>query len=572
MESGIQKASSNIDSLLSAAGNVAGFFGKFQKIADVSDSMMMSTAHLNSVNDGSQSTDDLESKIFASSQRSRSGYQSNIDMVSNLGQTGAFESNDEEIAFAEDLNKVYATAGLSQEQMGASSSAITDALSSGTINAEQLNSILETTPDIFSTMADYLDVPSEKLMEMASNGQISSDMLKNSVLQSTGEIDSKFSGLPVSISDCWAQTMDKILFACQPLIEFVNLLAQNWSIVEPIILGVAAAFGILSVASNVLSFMTVMMELFNAVLRQCPFILIILAIITVITVICFLVSIFNHFTGQTISGIGLIVGVIFAALAIIWNIFVAVFNGIMQLIWTIFIQPWISIMEWVLNVFNGGFNSFGDAIKNLIGQIISWFLSLGKVVTKIIDAIFGTNWTAGLSKLQDKLTSWGGNEKKITLDKNYNGLGRIEVGNSFKTGYGMGEGLGSKFKQDKIDTNLLGQNKDLPKNPNIIPNKNDDIIQNQNYGGLNSSLPQKTDEIASNTGAIKDSVSASDEDLTYLRDLAEQETINNFTTAEIKVEMRNNMRVNKNMDLDGIVNYLEEKVSETMSTTAEGVY
>lgn len=557
---------------MAAAGNVGGFFGKFQKIADISDSMVLSTSNLNNINDGSQSTDDLESKIFASSQRSRSGYQSNIDMLSNLGQTGAFESNDEEIAFAEDLNKVYATAGLSQEQMGASSSAITDALSSGTINAEQLNSILETTPDIFSTMADYLDVPSEKLMEMASNGQISSDMLKNSVLQSTGEIDSKFSGLPVSISDCWAQTMDKILFACQPLIEFVNLLAQNWSIVEPIILGVAAAFGILSVASNVLSFMTVMMELFNAVLIQCPFILIILAIITVITVICFLVSIFNHFTGQTISGIGLIVGVIFAALAIIWNIFVAVFNGIMQLIWTIFIQPWISIMEWVLNVFNGGFNSFGDAIKNLIGQIISWFLSLGKVVTKIIDAIFGTNWTAGLSKLQDKLTSWGGNEKKITLDKNYNGLGRIEVGNSFKKGYEMGEGLGSKFKQDKIDTNLLGQNKDLPKNPNTIPNKNDDIIQNQNYGGVNSSLPQKTDEIASNTGAIKDSVSASDEDLTYLRDLAEQETINNFTTAEIKVEMRNNMRVNKNMDLDGIVNYLEEKVSETMSTTAEGVY
>lgn len=111
-------------------------------------------------------------------------------------------------------------------------------------------------------------------------------------------------------------------------------------------------------------------------------------------------------TGIAESGFGVICGAAMVTGAAILNTVIGVVNGILQIVYSL-AMPFIQIFEWILNVANGGFESFGDAVANLIGQIISWFLSLGKVVTKIIDAIFGTDWTAGLTSLQDTVTAWG---------------------------------------------------------------------------------------------------------------------------------------------------------------------
>ena len=119
---------------------------------------------------------------------------------------------------------------------------------------------------------------------------------------------------------------------------------------------------------------------------------------------------------KTRSATGVIFGVVAAAGAAIINVGIGTINAIIQAVWSIFVQPFIGIIEWILNVTNGGFDSFGGAVANLIGQIISWFLSLGKVVTKIIDAIFGTDWTSGLTSLQDTVTTWGKNENSNTLN------------------------------------------------------------------------------------------------------------------------------------------------------------
>lgn len=583
---------------MKAANETGGLVEKIQKIADVSDSMMMSTAHLNSVNDGSQSTDELESKIFASSQRSRSGYQSNLDMVSNLGQTGAFESNDEEIAFAEDLNKVYATAGLSQEQIGVSSSAITDALSSGTINAAQLNSILETTPEIFSNLAEYLDVPSEKLMEMASNGQISSDMLKNSVLESTGEIDSKFSDLPVSINDCWAQTIDKLLFASQPLLELINVLAQNWSILEPIIIAAAVALAMYNAAllvngaSMLLSAITtgvstafnsgwtaavfaqtLAQEGLNAALLSCPIVWIILFIILLISLFYLGVAAINKFAGTSLSATGLIAGAFMVALAFVGNKFIQFYNLVIGII--AFIWNWIAeFAEFFANVFD---DPLGSVVR-LFWKMGDYILGILEKLASGIDKLFGTHLAdriAGLREsLKEKIIAWVGEPKvkipRIDADSMY--MDEIDYKKAFDNGYKFGEGIDSKFNQLKSDNPLNPENIMKPEKLG----KEDQILNNVSNPLDNSvgkeQMMNNIGETAQNTGDMSDQISSTSEDLTYLRDLAEQETINNFTTAEIKVEMRNNMRVNKNMDLDGIVNYLEEKVSETMSTTAEGVY
>lgn len=128
------------------------------------------------------------------------------------------------------------------------------------------------------------------------------------------------------------------------------------------------------------------------------------------------------------------------------NCAIGVLNAIIQAIWTIFVAPFLGIVEWILNVCNGGFNSFGDAVANLIGQIIGWFLNLGKVVTTIIDAIFGTDWTSGLESLQSAVTSWGKNENAITLDKNAPTIDyRATYSGAWDAGYDFGQGIDDKI-------------------------------------------------------------------------------------------------------------------------------
>jgi tape measure domain-containing protein len=299
---------------------------------------------------------------------------------------------------------------------------------------------------------------------------------------------------------------------------------------------------------------TVAQASFNTALLACPVTWIILAIIAVIAAVYMIVAAINKLTGSTISATGIIVGAFAVAGAFIYNTVLGVLEGIIQLGWAIFVEPFIGIIEFVLNAANGGFNSFGDAVANLIGQIISWFLSLGKVVTKIIDAIFGTNWTAGLNSLQDSVLEWGKNENAITIDRSGvslsdMGVNRISYGDAWDAGYSFGEGI-----DDKVG--------------NLFSQGTEDTFEYEVPDSITDSLGN----IEDNTGTTAKSVDISQEDLKYLRDIAEQEAINRFTTAKITVEMNNQNNINNDMDLDGIVDHLATRVTEAMEVAAAGAY
>ena len=155
---------------------------------------------------------------------------------------------------------------------------------------------------------------------------------------------------------------------------------------------------------------------------------VVLTVMVIIGIILLLVYAFFTCTEE-------IVGAVYAAGAIIWNIVAAAVNSTIQFLWSNFVVPWIGIVEWVLNVFNGGFNSFADAVANLLSQLISYFIEFGKVATKIIDAVFDTNWTASLSNLSSKLAARGKNEKGITLNKNAPwAMSRKNVGKAYNAG------------------------------------------------------------------------------------------------------------------------------------------
>lgn len=296
---------------------------------------------------------------------------------------------------------------------------------------------------------------------------------------------------------------------------------------------------------------------FNAALLACPVTWIVAAVLALIVILYALVGIINQVAGTSISATGLITGAVAVAGAFILNIGIGLYNSFVAVI-AAFVNFFIGIIEWVLNAANGGFNSFGDAVANLIGQIISWFLSLGQIVTTIIDAIFGTDWTAGLEGLKNSVTQWGKNENAITLDRmdtSTAGLQRFDYGDAASAGYDFGAGLESKVG------NLFNFSGSIPS----VEDYASLIADNANL----STLP----DIADNTGKIKDTLSDTDEDLKYLRDMAEMEVINRFTTAEVKVDMsgmQNN--ISNGMDLDGVTSALTDGIMEAIDVVTEGVH
>lgn len=289
-----------------------------------------------------------------------------------------------------------------------------------------------------------------------------------------------------------------------------------------------------------------------------------------------------------IAAIGLIImyldyflGAVYVVGAAIWNIVVGVVNAIIQFMWTYFVEPWIGIVEWVLNVFNGGFNSFGDAVKNLLGNIISWFLSLGTVVTKIIDAIFGTNWTGGLNALKDKVLQWGKNENAISLTREApNVLNRVEYGAAWDKGMEHGSiaqdwvnGLGSKFQKQESTVKKPSMLDQIGGKLGLTDTfANMGKFPTEGVGTPDVDTQKILDSIDGNTGKIADSMELTDEDLDYLRRIADMEWKKEYTVAEIKVDMTNNNTVDKDFDLHSLAIGLRDLVEEEMFAVADGVY
>ncbi len=543
-----------------------------KKLVNLSDEYVQTNARLNMINDGLQTTDELQQKIFASAQRARASYTATADTVAKLSLNAgdAFGSNDETIKFAENLNKLYAIAGTEQASIASSSLQLTQALGSGVLRGEEFNAVFEAAPNIMQTVADYMDVPIGKLRGMAADGKITADIVKNAMLGATDEINAQFESMPMTWSQVWTGIMNRLYMASQPVLQLISFMAQNWSILEPIVLGLATAVGLytgallihkgVQVASNIAKTMSTIASVahgaaitaemtattgmtaaqlsFNAALYACPLTWVLLLIIGIIAAVYAVIAVINKVTGKSISAIGVIVGALAVAGAFILNIVVGVINSIFQLIWGLFIEPFLGIIEWILNACDGGFDSFGDAVANLIGNIISWFLSLGQVVTRIIDAIFGTNWTGGLESLKKTVTAWGKNDNAITIDRSASqGLfSRIEYGTAWSAGYNFGA----------------------------------DIVDSTS--GNVEALLANTTAIAENTGKGAEALEITNEDLKYLRDIAEREAVNRFTTAEIKIEQTNHNNISSGMDLDGVVSGLTDAVNEAVDSIAEGVH
>ena len=542
-----QETESKVDGLTKKVMGLVGAYASLQgvqKLVNLSDEYVQTTARLNMIVDEYNTIDTLQNKIFASAQRSRASYADTADMVAKLSQrTGDLFSNDEAILFAENLNKLYTIAGASQQDMASSQLQLLQAMGSGVLRGEEFNAVYEAAPNIMQAVADAMGEPVTKLREMAADGLITADIVKNAMLGLKQETLDAFEEMPMTWSQVWTGVMNRLYMASQPILEVISWLAQHWSVLEPIILGVSGALLVYLAATKGVELATKAwasaQAFLNGVMALNPVFLIIMGVMLLIALFYAVIAVINKVTGKSLSATGMIAGAVMTAVAFIWNLFLSLLDFVLGIV-NAMVNPWLAWVNFFANVFKDPIGSvihlFGDFADNILGIIES--------IARGIDKVFGShladsvgNWRDGLdSKIEEWANKYGNGKYEaivegLNLSSESLGLKRMEYSKAYDIGYNWGASLGS---DDDTAINL--------------------------------------ENIAANTEDIANAVDITNEDLKYLRDIAERDVVNRFTTAEIKVEMTNNNSVSSNMDLDGMVHYLALGVNNAMEMAAEGVH
>ena len=280
----VRETNNSAGTLLSTTKQIVDAAAAFKwgkKLLGLSDEMTQTTARINSMNKGFESptasgdgnqendsvnnslqeTERIQDLIFRSAQRTRTSYLATADVVAKMGQKSrnAFSGSDEVVDFVENLNKQFIIAGASQQETSSAFQQLTQAMGSGVLQGEDLNSIFEAAPNVIQTIADYLDVPIEKVQEMASNGEITAGIVKNAMLSATDRINQEFNSMPMTYQQVWTAITNSLLQAFQPVIQLIGqgaaFIYENWSSIEPVFYGLAvgvlvaaAAWGIYTAA------------------------------------------------------------------------------------------------------------------------------------------------------------------------------------------------------------------------------------------------------------------------------------------------------------------------------------
>lgn len=601
-----------------------------KNMINTSDQLAGSAARLSLIVDDGGSVEELQRKIFASAQASRGAYTEVMDVVGKLGLTAgdAFSGNDEMIRFAQLMNQNFIIAGASATEQSSAMYQLTQAMAAGKLQGDEYRSIIENAPLLANSIEDYMrNVQGVEgtMKDWASAGLLTSDVIKAALFTSADEIETRFAQMPRTWSQNWTMMKNNAMIALQPLFNHINELAndprvmsaiteitgaisgiaqiaipvidaivaglmwtgENLEWLLPLLGGIAAAYVLINGAAAIYNTVTaignglaavkaarlamttvaqgaettatfaatVAQYGFNAALYACPIVWILLIIIAVIAAIYGVVAAINHLTGSTTSATSIIVGAFVVAFAAIGNILIAAWNLVVDVV--------VLIYNLVAEVANFMGNVFIDpigAICRLFFGLADTVLGILQALASAIDTIFGSNLAGSLQGWRDGLGGWvdetfgRGEEVMAKMNADDLKLGRFEYGAAWDLGYNAGAdfeaGLGDMFSFDT--DSLLG-----------------DYGTGTDMSGYQSAL----DGIGDNTGSAAASLKNMSEDVAYMRDVAEREVINRFTTAELHVDMTGmTNRIEGDMDVDGIINRFVTGVTEALNVAAEGVH
>lgn len=602
------------------------------KALNISDELVQTTSRLNMMNDGVQTTAELVNMVYAAAQDARGSFSQMADVVARFGNNAkdAFSSSEEVVAFADLIQKQMTIAGASTQEAANAELQLSQALGSGVLRGDELNSIFEQAPNLIQNIADYLDVPIGKIREMAADGELSADVVKAAIFSAADDINSKFNEMPMAWGQIWQSMQNTALIAFQPVLQRLNDLANseafqtfiqgaieamatlanillnvfdlavsigtfigdNWSIIAPIVYGIVAALtayiaisaivaainGVMAMAEGVKAAAQMMatgatfaetaaQQGLNAALMACPLTWIIMLILALIVVIFAVCNAIAKMTGIANSGFGVITGGVNVVIQFFKNLGLTVAN----------------IALGIGNAIAALASNMMTAFHNAICNVQSWFYNLLSTALSVIEGIcaalnklpFVEFDYSGISSAADdyaaKASEAAGNKEDYqsisdAFNEGFTTFDAFQDGwasDAFNAGAAWGDGIADKVSNFSL-SDVFGQT-DIPNVGDYTSGFNDAIA--------NSGVGDSIGNIDDNTGKIKDSLEVSEEDLKYLRDIAEQEAINRFTTAEINVDMSGMQNtVNSGDDIDGFMTKLTDSVNEAVDNMTEGVH
>ena len=591
------------------------------------------------MNDGVQTTAELVNMVYAAAQDARGSFSQMADVVARFGNNAkdAFSSSEEVVAFADLIQKQMTIAGASTQEAANAELQLSQALGSGVLRGDELNSIFEQAPNLIQNIADYLDVPIGKIREMAADGELSADVVKAAIFSAADDINSKFNEMPMTWGQIWQSMQNTALIAFQPVLQRLNdlanseafqtfiqgaieamatlanvvlnifelvgtvggFIADNWSIISPIIYGVigalavyAAYLGIVkaielaSAAASMIHSLAMSAKIavmaavtgqtmaataaqmgYNGALYACPVVWIIMMLIALIAIIFAVCNAIAKMTGIANSGFGVITGGVNVVIQFFKNLGLTVAN----------------IALGIGNAIAALASNMMTAFHNAICSVQSWFYNLLSTALSVIEGIcsalnklpFVEFDYSGISSTADdyaaKASEASGNKEDYqsisdAFNEGFTTFDAFQDGwasDAFNAGAAWGDGVADKVSNFSL-SDVFGQT-DIPNVGDYTSGFNDAIA--------NSGVGDSVGSIDDNTGKIKDSLEVSEEDLKYLRDIAEQEAINRFTTAEINVDMSGMQNtVNSGDDIDGFMTKLTDSVNEAVDNMTEGVH
>lgn len=602
------------------------------KALNISDELVQTTSRLNMMNDGVQTTAELVNMVYAAAQDARGSFGQMTDVVARFGNNAkdAFSSSEEVVAFADLIQKQMTIAGASTQEAANAELQLSQALGSGVLRGDELNSIFEQAPNLIQNIADYLDVPIGKIREMAADGELSADVVKAAIFSAADDINSKFNEMPMTWGQIWQSMQNTALIAFQPVLQRLNDLANseafqtfiqgaieamatlanillnvfdlavsigtfigdNWSIIAPIVYGIVAALtayiaisaivaainGVMAMAEGVKAAAQMMatgatfaetaaQQGLNAALMACPLTWIIMLILALIVVIFAVCNAIAKMTGIANSGFGVITGGVNVVIQFFKNLGLTVAN----------------IALGIGNAIAALASNMMTAFHNAICSVQSWFYNLLSTALSVIEGIcsalnklpFVEFDYSGISSAADdyaaKASEAAGNKEDYqsisdAFNEGFTTFDAFQDGwasDAFNAGAAWGDGIADKVSNFSL-SDVFGQT-DIPNVGDYTSGFNDAIA--------NSGVGDSIGNIDDNTGKIKDSLDVTEEDLKYLRDIAEQEAINRFTTAEINVDMSGMQNtVNSGDDIDGFMTKLTDSVNEAVDNMTEGVH
>ncbi len=611
LNQGVQKGNQAMDRMLGkvkkVAAVLAGVAGAKRLIA-LSDQMSSTTARLNLIVEDGGSVAALEAKVMASAQRSRAAYLDTAGAIASMGANAgaAFSGNDELIAFMEQVNKQFVIGGASAQGQSAAMLQLTQAMAAGALRGEELNSILENAPGIARAIERYMGAAEGSIKKYAEEGAVTAQVVKNALFAAAEETNAKFEGMPRTWGQLWTGMQNQALTALAPVLAKLNAIANSerfskvvegalgafaalatlgagvldvltkvgagvvdsWSILAPVVWGVTAALvayggylvvtsaleaasciqkGLAAVAAyahaaatgaevSATAAATAAQYGFNAALLACPVTWVVLAVIALIAVFYAAVGAINHFTGSSLSATGFIAGAFAVLGAGILNTFVVpLWNAL------------ASVANFLGNVFSKPEAAVRMLFYNMALAVVGDIANMTHAIEALINKIPGVavDITSGLDSF------YNGLEQARQAVKDESGwveyvakMDRIDYSDAASAGYAFGRGveekIGGLFRYDGPGMDAVGS----------------DISS-----------------IADSTGTMAKSLEISGEELEYLRDIAERDAVNRFTTAEVQIDLTGmTNKIEGTTDIDGVIRELTDGFTEALLTAAEGVH